>query len=114
MIGVTGGLGVIWDRYRQIVSFAALALPLALALVPATAFAGDPADAQYDSNLQQLPQGGGGGSAGGLDPAAGGGESFVGSLPFTGLDVALLAAVAVALVAAGLVLRRLRAPGADA
>ena len=108
MIGVTGGFGLIGDRKRQMVVFAALALALALGLVPATAFAADPATHQYDSNLDQLPQSGAGGSAGG-----GGDGGVVGSLPFTGLDVAVLAAIAAVLLGVGLLLRRRREPGAE-
>ena len=107
MIGVvTGGLGLIGDRGKQIVSFVGFALALALALIPATASAADPVNAQYNSSLEQIPVGGSGGSAGG----GGGGEGGLGSLPFTGLDVLVLAAVAAVLLGAGLMLRRRRAP----
>ena len=113
MIGVTGGLGLSWDRKTQSVLFLGLVWALALGLAPASAFAADPSTAQYESNLTQLPQSGGGDPAGG--GGGGGGEGgLVGSLPFTGLDVAVLAAVAVVLVVAGMVLRRGRAREVDA
>jgi hypothetical protein len=67
----------------------------ALAL-PASAAAQSPTDSQYSSNLQFVAQGGSGG----------GGST--GDLPFTGLDVGLLALVAAGLVVAGLMLRRQR------
>jgi hypothetical protein len=76
-------------------------------MVPATALAADPSTHQYVSTLDQVSQGGGGASLG--DP---GGVGEVGGdpsgLPFTGLDVGLLAVVAAALVVAGLLLRRRR------
>jgi hypothetical protein len=64
--------------------------------VPASAAAQSPADDQYSSNLQFVAQGGSGGSGSG------------GDLPFTGLDVGLLALVATGLLVAGLMLRRQR------
>ena len=65
--------------------------------VPASAAAQSPTDAQYSSNLQFVASGGSGGSG-----------SSGGDLPFTGLDVGLLALVAGGLVVAGLMLRRQR------
>ncbi len=93
----------------------------AVALPAAASAASDPTDAQYDSTLQVVSagsEGPGGGStpesaatsAPQATPAAGapsasnaGGGS---ALPFTGLDVGLLAAVAGALALAGFMLRR--------
>jgi hypothetical protein len=72
-----------------------------LALAPAAAIAASPTQHQYGDSLTQLAQGGG--TAGGTGSA-----SSAGGLPFTGLDVALLAAVAAGLVVAGLLLRRQR------
>jgi hypothetical protein len=69
---------------------------LAFALTPVAAMAQAPTDAQYRPSLQQIAGTGGGSASGG------------GGLPFTGLDVALLAAVAGGLLLAGLVLRRQR------
>lgn len=77
------------------------------ALVPAVAAAqSNPTDAQYGDSLTQLSQGAAGGGPGGSAGSADTGA--VGDLPFTGLDVALLAAVAAALVLVGLLLRSRR------
>ncbi len=80
---------------------------LSFALVPAVAAAQSvdptPTDAQYGDSLVQLSQGASGGG-----PGASADSSAVGDLPFTGLDVALLAAVAAALVLVGLLLRSRR------
>ena len=78
----------------------------ALAL-PAAASAQSPTESQYSSNLDFVAQssaGGGPGSSG----AAGSAASDPSGLPFTGLDVGLLAVVAGALLIAGLMLRRQR------
>jgi hypothetical protein len=87
---------------------ALLAAIVVVVVLPATAMAqSDPADAQYGSTLEQISQGGGGG--GGVESASAGGEAAEqvgGGLPFTGLDVAALALVAVVLAGAGLVLHR--------
>jgi hypothetical protein len=71
---------------------------LAALSLPATASGGGPTDQQYSSSLEFISQGGDPGSTG----------SAPGGLPFTGLDVALLAAVAVGLLIAGFMLRRQR------
>jgi hypothetical protein len=72
----------------------------ALFVAPATAFAaGDPTDAEYDSTLTQI-------TAGGPEPPAPTAEAPGGSLPFTGLDVAAMAAVAGGLGLAGFAMRR--------
>jgi hypothetical protein len=78
-----------------------------LALLPAaTGAATDPTDAQYSSSLDQISAGSG--SGGGGDPGSAARDA-AGGLPFTGLDVGLLAVVAAGLVLAGLLLRRQRA-----
>jgi hypothetical protein len=92
-------------------------LSLALFAIPGQAFAGDPCndatEAQYANGTQQclaagLGAGQGGGPAEKVQvPAASPGSS----LPFTGLDVAALAAVALALTGTGMVLRRLATIG---
>ena len=64
--------------------------------LPAAALAQSPTDKQYGSTLEFISQGSGG------DPGAGASASAPGGLPFTGLDVGLLAAVAVGLLIAGL------------
>ena len=89
--------------------------------LPAAALAADPTADQYGSQLQTLSAGSsgtstpGGGAPGttatnSTPPAAGAPSatqsSGGGSLPFTGLDVGLLAAVAGGLALAGFMLRR--------
>ncbi len=94
-------------------------LSLALFAIPGQAFAGDPCNdatqAQYANGTQQcLAAGLGAGEGGGGAPAqrvAVPAASSGPSLPFTGLDVAALAAVALALTGTGMVLRRLATIG---
>jgi hypothetical protein len=76
----------------------------------ALAHAGDPTKAQYHSQVTQVAGevGGGDGTPPATAPAALQ-KKVVGGLPFTGLDVVALLAVAVALTSMGLVLRRLTA-----
>jgi hypothetical protein len=96
------------------------ALSLALVALPGQAFAGqgcskassDATDGQYCNQVQSLQAGLGSGGGGGpaqkvAVPAASSGPS----LPFTGLDVAALAVVALALTGTGVVLRRLATIG---
>lgn len=74
---------------------AASAALIAMVLAPAGALAqATPTNAQYDPPTELISQGGSGG----------GGQ--LGSLPFTGFDVAGLIVIALGLAAAGLVLRR--------
>ena len=84
---------------RAIVTLVTVA---ALAVAPAAAFGagGDPTDAEYNSTLTQI-------SAGGPEPPAPTAEAPAGgSLPFTGFDVAAMAAVAGGLGLAGFAMRR--------
>ena len=93
-----------------------VAAVLTLAMVPATAAAqSDPTADQYGDTLEQISQGGGGENTSAPDdspstPPSGasdeGAEQVGGGLPFTGLDVAALAVVALALGGAGLLLHR--------
>jgi hypothetical protein len=128
VIGVlTGCTGRIGDREGRLALLAVVAL--VLMLVPSTAGAqtSSPSQSQYSGNLEQVtPSGGGGGTGGGggggnvavtggsgeVGGAAGSGSAGVSGLPFTGLDLGLLAAMAAALLGAGLVLRR--RPGVEA
>lgn len=76
----------------------------------ALAHASDPVKAQYDKEVTKVA----GTVGGGTDPTppaptAGLQKEVVGGLPFTGLDVVALLAVAVALTSMGLALRRLTA-----
>jgi hypothetical protein len=89
---------------KKIISSLVVAMVLVLAL-SSTALAQSSVDGYSDQAGQIQSQVAGGGPGGG----GGGGDS---SLPFTGLDVALLAGAGGLLVAAGLGMRRLtRAPG---
>jgi hypothetical protein len=97
------------DAMKIIISVAALVLLLALS----TAAYGQSSVEGYNDRAGQIQaqvdQGGGGGGGGGSAPVVTSDEG--GSLPFTGLDVALLAAAGGLLAAAGLGMRRLtRAP----
>jgi hypothetical protein len=99
-------------------TLALAALSLALVALPGQAFAGhkcakassDATDHQYCTPVQSLQAGLGSGSGPAQKvavPAASSGPS----LPFTGLDVAALAVVALALTGTGVVLRRLATIG---
>lgn len=65
----------------------------------------DPSTAQYTPNIPPGDEGdtAGGSSSGGLD-------SQIGSLPFTGMDLIILAGVALVLTGTGFALRRLSTP----
>jgi hypothetical protein len=91
----------------------------ALLVLPAQAFAGDPCSdtvsSQYAKETQQCLAAGLGSGGGGGAPAEKVAvpvqETSGPSLPFTGLDVAALAVVALALTGTGVVLRRLATIG---
>jgi hypothetical protein len=91
---------------------AALALPAAAV---AAKVSSDPTSTQYANSLTgaENSAGGtngasdGGGSNGVAAEPAGGGGGAVGGLPFTGTDLAALAAVALCLISTGLVFQRL-------
>jgi hypothetical protein len=72
------------------------------------AHAGDATNAQYRNEVSKVAGSVGSGSNGPTDPS-GLQKKVVGGLPFTGLDVVALLAVAVALTSMGLALRRLTA-----
>ena len=98
-------------RTRLTRSFLALVVTAAIA-APA-AQAADPTNAQYQTSVNQIEKqvGGGGNDSGGGSQSAGPLFSpVVNGLPFTGLDLVALGAVAVALMSLGLVLRRLTIP----
>jgi hypothetical protein len=90
---------------RAIVTLVTVA---AVGALPATAFAGDPSDAQYNSTLTQITAGGPSEPSGPTATA-----SSEGSLPFTGLDVAAMAVVAGGLGVAGFAMRRRLAASGD-
>jgi hypothetical protein len=85
-------------------------------MLPATALAQDalsnPSAAQYEpqSQVQGTDTTGSGPIAGNATGGPGSGGGAVGSLPFTGMDLAVLGGTAFVLLAAGFVLRRLSAP----
>jgi hypothetical protein len=91
---------------KRVIAIAACSLLAALALAgPATAGDSPVTDAQYGDSASQVSGGGDPRDPG--DPSDPSGDpSSVGSLPFTGLDVALMAVAAGGLVGAGLVMRR--------
>ena len=114
------------DRYRaHRARHRAIRLALTLAIlvlaVPSVAWAqsgsSSPSNAQYQPANQQIAATGGGGGPNSSGPSAaaagaggsgGGGE--IAGLPFTGLDLGVLALSAVALLGAGVTLRRLSDP----
>jgi hypothetical protein len=80
------------------------------------ALAQDPTAAQYDNGVHQVSANVGGGTQGGVGDASpastsqsSGLQESVGGLPFTGLDVISLLAVALALTSVGFALRRMTA-----
>jgi len=95
-------------RRRPAVWLAGVLVVLALA-APAAAMATSPSHDQYDPKSQQIAATGSGGGGGSATTSSSGG-STIGSLPFTGLDVGVLALAAVALLGAGFALRRLSDP----
>ena len=106
------------QKPRFIAWMGALALVTAALAVPGSAFAQDqlanPSAAQYE------PQGGvlGGTASGSSNTGSpsvsrtpsGGGNSQLGSLPFTGMDLVIVAGVALLLTGTGLALHRLSVP----
>jgi hypothetical protein len=95
-----------------------LALLLALSIVIATTGTAFAQDNGYENrgediagNVQGPADQGGGGDAGAVQATTAAPSGDGGSLPFTGLDVALILGVGGALVGAGLVTRRLTHPG---
>lgn len=93
-------------RRLPAVWLAAGLLVLALA-APSVATAQSPSHAQYEPQNHQISVGGGGGSGSGPSAPS---RSTIGSLPFTGLDIGVLALAAAALLGAGFALRRLSDP----
>jgi hypothetical protein len=91
--------------------FALVMTVAALCLIgPVTmAHATDPADGQYKTDVQKVAAGLGSGGNNTPSAPAGLQKKVVEGLPFTGLDVAAMLAVAVALTSMGLALRKLTA-----
>jgi hypothetical protein len=105
---------------KRLGGLALLAVVAAVAIAPATALAQDalsnPSASQYEpqSQVQGTSTTGSnnGPAAAAVKSSASGLNSNVGSLPFTGMDVIVLAVVAAALIGTGVALRRLSAPKA--
>jgi hypothetical protein len=95
-------------RRRPAAWLAAGLLVVALA-APSVATASSPSNAQYQPQNQQISVTGGG-NGGPSGPSAPSGGNTIGSLPFTGLDIGVLALAAAALLGAGFALRRLSDP----
>jgi hypothetical protein len=93
----------------------ALGLAIVAFAVPTAAIAASPTGDQYSpTNHQVAAAGGGGGAPKGGGPTAeaspSGSHAVISGLPFTGFDVGVLALASVALLGAGLTLRRLSDP----
>lgn len=100
-----------WNSVRSRLGLTfAVAIVAAFAAVPAYAqTTDDPTSAQYDA---QIPDSGTAGTAasGGSGDPGGGLDSSIGSLPFTGMDLLIVAGVALVLTGTGFALRRLSTP----
>jgi hypothetical protein len=109
-------------RRRPIVWLASALALLAIAAAPSAAMASSqgnctsPPKCEYQPKSQQIAATGGGGGGdtrgggSGGPTAATSAHSTIGGLPFTGLDIGVLALAAVALLGAGFALRRLSDP----
>jgi hypothetical protein len=102
-----------WKHTRSRLGLLAVAAILGLLAVPAIAAAqsstSNPSAAQYDA---PIPSSGtaGASAAGNSSGGSGGLDSNIGSLPFTGLDLIVVAGVAFVLTGTGFALRRLSTP----
>lgn len=105
---MNSALGAHFAHARRRLLVTATMASVALVALPAAAAAQQvgATDRQYGSTLELISQGG--------SPPPSSPSADPGALPFTGLDVTLLAAVAVALCLVGLVLRRYRHVELDA
>jgi hypothetical protein len=99
------------NRASRLIALLAMVGTLSLLGPVSLAQAGDATKAQYGDEVTQVAGNIGGGGGDPADPAQPSGlqKRVVGGLPFTGLDVVALLAVAVALTSTGLALRRLAA-----
>lgn len=104
-------------RSRAVLAVLALVSALVLGVaLPGAAMAqsslNDPTSAQYEPKVPPSTAtevGGGGGGENGSGNGSGANNN-IGSLPFTGMDLIILAGVAVALTGTGIALRRLSTP----
>ena len=104
---------------KRLGGLALLVVIASVAIAPATALAQDalsnPTAAEYEPKSQVQGTSTNGSNDGSNGPAAAntsGLNSNVGSLPFTGLDVIVLAIVAAGLIGTGVAIRRLSSPKA--
>jgi hypothetical protein len=99
------------SRYapRRIVALVAAVTALWVVGPVALANASDATSDQYSNPVHKVAADIGGGGNGPSAPQTGLQQKVVGGLPFTGLDVVALAAVAIALMSMGFALRRLTA-----
>jgi hypothetical protein len=105
-------------RRRLFASIGASLLVTAMLAIPSAAMAQDqlanPSAAQYGPQSQVAGEttSGGTGSSPSVagTPTGGGGNSQIGSLPFTGMDLGIIAGVALLLTGTGLALHRLSVP----
>ena len=97
------------SRFGMIV---AVALVGAFAAAPmAVAQTDDPSSAQYNPpNIEEGTAGGGASGGSGAGSEESGLSASIGSLPFTGMDLLIIAAVALMLTGTGFALRRLSMP----
>jgi hypothetical protein len=104
------------QKPRLIASMGALLLVTAALALPGSAFAqdqlSDPSAAQYNPQPGVLggTTSGNTGSPSVAGTPSGGGGGQVGSLPFTGMDLVIVAGVALLLTGTGLALHRLSVP----
>jgi hypothetical protein len=83
----------------------------AFAAAPLALAQDDPSSAQYDPPIPETGSSGATGSSGGSGGSGGSGlDSNIGSLPFTGMDLLIVAGVALVLTGTGFALRRLSSP----
>ena len=85
---------------------AMFAVPMAAAQDPGN----DPSSAQYDPPNIEEGTANSGGSGGSGDSGSEGLSASIGSLPFTGMDLLIVAGVALMLTGTGFALRRLSTP----
>jgi hypothetical protein len=106
-------------RHQRFLILVVVSIVAALMIAPSVALAQDqlanPSSAQYEPSIPEQGTagavGGGGPSDGGsaANEANGSGDN-VGSLPFTGMDLMIVAGVALVLTGTGLALHRLSTP----
>jgi hypothetical protein len=98
------------SRCRELGLFLIVAILAAFAAVPAYAQdTDDPSSAQYDTPIPD-PESETAGAVASGGESGGGLDSSIGALPFTGMDLLIVAGVALVLTGTGFALRRLSTP----